>query len=71
MIAPKLFPKAGFVWMKIQWDAPDEIRTSFCSYCDRPLDEDSVPLIIWREDGWCAEFCDDCERDWFGFRGPA
>jgi hypothetical protein len=61
-----LRPKDGFVWMKIQWGAPDQVRTVFCSYCDQPLDDESVPLILWREDGWCAEFCDACQRDWWG-----
>jgi hypothetical protein len=37
-----------------------------CSYCDAPLPEDGVPLMLSRPDGWCAQFCDDCQRTWWG-----
>ena len=37
---------------------PDEPRTEHCSYCGDGLDPESVPLILWRRDGWVAEFCD-------------
>jgi hypothetical protein len=61
-----LRPAAGFNWMQIAWGAPDQVRTAFCSYCDQPLDEDACNLILWREDGWAAEFCTDCQRRWWG-----
>jgi hypothetical protein len=59
--------------MLINWGGPDEPRTDCCSYCgDKLPDEDEdaefVPLILWNEDGWAAEFCDHCQAAWFGVR---
>ena len=28
---------------------------------------DFVPLILWRQDGAAAEFCDACQATWWGF----
>ena len=25
-----------------------------------------MPLILWNSEGWCAEFCDDCQAQWWG-----
>ncbi|MBO0716438.1 MAG: hypothetical protein J2P55_03755 [Rhizobiales bacterium] len=64
-----LRPKAGFDWTLINWGAPDQRRTKHCSYCDEPLpldDDQFVPLILWNAEGWCAEFCDTCQRKWWG-----
>lgn len=63
-------PKPGFNWMMVAWGGPDEPRTDRCSYCgDVFLTEDEdpefMPLILWREDGWAAEFCDHCQAAWF------
>jgi hypothetical protein len=66
-----LRPRPGFNPMLVNWGGPDEPRTDRCSYCgDRfPLDEDGfVPLILWNEAGWTAEFCDHCQAAWFGVR---
>jgi hypothetical protein len=46
---------------KINWGGPEERRTEVCSYCGDRLNEDSVPLILWTSEGWCAEFCDHCQ----------
>jgi hypothetical protein len=55
--------------MLISWGGPDERRTEICSYCDEPLpdNDDFVPLILTRGDGWCAEFCEKCQERWWGF----
>jgi hypothetical protein len=64
--AMMLKPRPGFDPMKINWGGPDELRTEVCSYCGDALDEDSVPLILWNAEGWCAEFCDHCQATWWG-----
>ena len=61
-------PNARFNWMQVSWGAPDQIRTETCSYCDAPIDDESVPLIIWRADGWVGEFCEECQRQWWGMQ---
>jgi len=66
-----LQPKPGFNWMAVCWGGPEEPRTERCSYCEAKLpditdDEYAVPLIIWNEDGWCAEFCAVCQQQWWG-----
>lgn len=61
-----LRPRPGFDPTRINWGAPDQTRTDRCSYCDAPFDDDAVPLILWNERGWCAEFCDACVREIFG-----
>ena len=65
----RLMPAPGFNWLQVGWGGPDEIRTSKCSYCDQPLAEEIVPLLVMREDGWVAEFCEACQRRWWG-AGP-
>lgn len=73
---PRAFlqPKEGFDWRKVQWGKPDEPRTQTCSYCGRPFPEDEtanfIPLIIWKQDGHAAEFCEECQREWFGMWTP-
>jgi hypothetical protein len=63
-------PKSGFDWSRVKWGAPNERRTTKCSYCGAkfPDDDDSdfVSLIMWSERGWCVEFCDDCQATWWG-----
>jgi len=60
---PTLRPLPGFDWMLVSWGGP---RAEACSYCEAPLADGGVPLILWNEDGWCARFCDDCQRKWWG-----
>ncbi len=61
-----LRPAREFDWMRVSWGGPDEPRTETCSYCDAPLDDESVPLIMWNQDGWTAEFCDACQIRYWG-----
>jgi hypothetical protein len=42
----------------IAWGRPDSPRRALCSICHGPLPE--APLMLWKEDGSCAQFCDDC-----------
>lgn len=56
----------GFTWLAVSWAAPGEPRMETCSYCDAELRDDEVPLMLWNEDGWCAEFCAGCQRRWWG-----
>jgi hypothetical protein len=65
-----LSPMPGFNWSQVGWGAPDQVRTLQCSYCDEPLDDEEMPLILWRGDGWCAEFCEACQRKWWGLEAP-
>lgn len=60
----KIEPKPGFDWTRVNWGAPNQVRTDKCSYCDAALDD--VPLILWNTRGWAAEFCRACQRDWWG-----
>jgi hypothetical protein len=53
----------------LSWGGPDELPTESCSICDAPLgDPDEpdyqVPLIMWRNDGWCVRLCDACVAQW-------
>lgn len=60
-----LKPLDGFNWTAVGWGAPDQCRTDKCSYCDAPLFDD-IPLILWNGNGWCAEFCEACQRTHWG-----
>ena len=42
-------PLPGFNWMAVSWGGPNQVRTDKCSYCDTPLDDDEVPLILLRD----------------------
>lgn len=59
-------PAPGFDPLLVSWGAPDQPRTTTCSYCSEPLPEDGVPLILWNSTGWCAEFCESCQQKWWG-----
>lgn len=66
-----LAPREGFDWMQVSWGGPDEPVSFTCSYCDAPLPRDDdddyeVPLILWNAEGWCARFCSECQRKWWG-----
>ena len=69
-----LHPTAEFNWQQVSWGGPDEVVTETCSYCEAPLgdmDEPDyeVPLILWNKDGWCAQFCIECQRRYWGMAG--
>jgi hypothetical protein len=40
--------------------------SALCSYCSAAIGKDEVPLIMWKNDGHAAQFCDDCMRKWWG-----
>jgi hypothetical protein len=61
-----LSPGTNLNWTAVSWGAPDQRRTDSCSYCGKPLSEDEIPLILWNDDGWCAEFCEACQRTHWG-----
>jgi hypothetical protein len=65
---PSLQPKEGFDWSKVTWGRPDSVVTVLCSYCSASLPEDSVPLILWKDDGHAARFCEACMVKWWGMR---
>ena len=59
-----LRPKVGFSWGRVNWGHPDSRRSAVCSYCYGLPGE--VPLILTAESGHVAQFCDECQRRWFG-----
>lgn len=61
-----LQPAPGFDWDHITWGLPDSVPTAICSYCSGALPE--VPLMLWKDDGSCAQFCDRCATRWWGMR---
>jgi hypothetical protein len=63
-----LLPRRGFDWNHVSWGRPDSPRSALCSYCSAGIPEDSVPLILWTEDGHAAQFCDACQRKWWGLQ---
>jgi len=52
----------------VGWGAPDQERTTTCSYCDAVLSEEEMPLILGNAEGWVAEFCEACQRTWWGLQ---
>jgi hypothetical protein len=62
MTARELRFRDGFDWKRVAWGRPDSPRRSLCSYCHGALSE--VPLMLWREDGSAASFCDECLEKW-------
>lgn len=62
-------PREGFDWDLVTWGQPDEPASDNCSYCGRVIPEESVPLMLFSDDGHCARFCDGCQRKWWGMRG--
>ena len=63
-----LRPSADFDWSAVSWGGPDEPAAEACSYCDAEIPEEDVPLILWNDAGWCARFCDACQRRWWGMQ---
>lgn len=60
----------GFDWSRVVWGGPNDERTQHCSYCGEPFPDDDnfMPLILWKHEGSAAEFCEQCQRDWFGLQ---
>lgn len=65
-----LAPKPGFDWNKVAWSKPDSVRSSLCSMIDclAIIPEDTVPLMMWSEDGHAAQWCDKCMEKWWGMK---
>lgn len=61
-----LKPTAEFDPNLVSWGGPNQARTETCSYCEQPLGEDEIPLMLWNKDGWCAEFCEKCQERYWG-----
>ncbi len=52
--------------LRINWQHRDE---DICAYCDAPIPEDAVPLIVFQKRGaLAAKFCDRCAEECFGMR---
>jgi hypothetical protein len=62
----KLKAKPGFDWGRVAWGRPDSPVRPLCAYCHAAIDEEAVPLMMWKPDGSMAQFCDDCIETWFG-----
>jgi hypothetical protein len=63
-----LQPRPGFDWGRVTWGRPDSPVSALCSYCSAGIGADDMPLRLWREDGSAAQFCDECQARWWGFR---
>ncbi len=61
-----LEPKPGFDWDRLTWGRPDSVPSVLCSYCSASISDDDMPLRLWRADGSAVQFCDDCQRRWWG-----
>jgi hypothetical protein len=48
---------------KIAWGLPDSPRRPFCALCSCYLDDETVPFMLFKEDGGGASFCDKCTDD--------
>jgi hypothetical protein len=63
-----LEPKPGFDWTKVRWTGPLAPVDETCSYCGAAIDEESVPLRLWKKDHSAAVFCEGCMQTWWGFQ---
>ena len=61
----RIVPRPGFAWHRVAWGRPDSPMRPLCSYCHGKIGEDDVPLMLWKDDGSMAQFCDDCIERWF------
>ena len=59
-------PKPGFEWSRVTWSAPEGRIPPLCSYCFAPIAEGDVPLMLWKQNGAMAQFCERCGERWFG-----
>jgi hypothetical protein len=56
--------RAGFDWGRVARGRPDSPVRPFCAYCSAFIDENEVPIMIWKDDGSAARFCDACIETW-------
>jgi hypothetical protein len=61
-------PRPGFDWSRVTWGRPDSVVSAVCSYCSASISEGDMPLRLWQADGHAAQFCDRCQRRWFGLQ---
>jgi hypothetical protein len=61
-------PLPGFDWSRVRWGGPNERVAENCSYCGLELEENSVPLMLWKSDGSAARFCDRCQSTYWGIQ---
>jgi hypothetical protein len=66
---PPLRPTADFNWTAVSWGGPDEPPPNQCSYCDAPIPEGAVALLLWNPESWCATFCNACQTRYWGLQG--
>jgi hypothetical protein len=64
-------PRPGFDWRRVTWGRPDSVRSALCSYCSAAIGEGEVPLIMWNQESYAAQFCEACMVRWFGFEPRA
>lgn len=64
----ELTPRNGFDWNRVVWGKPDSVVSAVCSYCFTAIGEDDIPLRCWKKDGHAAQFCDDCQRKYWGLQ---
>jgi hypothetical protein len=59
-------PRPGFDWNRVARGRADSPVRALCSYCHGRISDDDVPLMLWKRDGSMAQFCDQCQREWWG-----
>lgn len=57
----KLRLKRG-VERKLVWSGPNSKIAPFCSMCLSHVSDDDVPLMMWGENGSCAQLCEACAQ---------
>ena len=45
---------------RLVWSHPNSAITPFCSLCQAYIPDDTVPLMMWNDNGALAHFCDRC-----------
>jgi hypothetical protein len=64
-IVRRLRPRLGFNWLQVSWGAPEEVAARHCSYCEKLLKDEEMPLFLWNSEGWAACFCESCQAQWW------
>jgi hypothetical protein len=59
--------KREFDLGRLTWSRPDSHIVPFCSVCFTHLPDDEAPLMMWNDDGACAQLCDKCVEDCLEF----
>ena len=64
-MADTIQPRKGFDWSLVAWGKPNSRPRELCSYCHAKIDDDDVPLMLWKPDGSMAQFCERCIERWW------